>query len=455
MKKESYTPESLPGRMQDYIMNECQVEDNTRIIAAVSGGMDSVVLCDILSGLDYPWAIAHCNFNLRGKESDGDAGFVRELAEKYNVDLYYKEFDTLEVAHKKGISVEMAARDLRYNWFSSLLDSEHYSFIATGHHVDDQVETFFLNLLRSSGISGFRGMLPRNGNIIRPLLFAYRSEIENYAEHVELKYRHDSSNDNTEFRRNKIRHELIPLLEEMNPAIKQVMNRNMKHLRETELVYNEQVSLNMKKLIIKEGDLIKIDIPFLLTLHPVQPYLFEILSPLGFNEQSIKDAISCLYGPSGKQFMSATHKLIKDRDQMIITSYNPHDPSNEWDYLVNETDQELKEPIPLSISHFERPKDFLFPDDMNIACLDKDKLQFPMKLRRWEKGDFFFPLGMKNRKKLSDFFSDNKLSLIDKDNIWLLTSQGEIVWIVGHRIDDRYRITNTTNNIAMISLLNK
>lgn len=421
-----------------------------KILVAVSGGVDSVILAYMLNDAAAEIGIAHCNFHLRGEESDGDEKFTEELASKLGCKYFVKHFNTIEYADKEGISIEMAARDLRYAWFDELAEEQGYKYIATGHHLDDQIETFFINLARGTGISGLRGIPSKNKNIIRPLLFAHRSKIEEVAAENLIAHRYDSSNDSMSFKRNQVRHKLLPLLEELNPSFRHQMAQNISNLKDTEKLYNEHIQQKAKRIIKEEDGIIKIDIKGLKKLDPVKTYLFEILAPYNFNISVTEDILNSLDDISGKQFFSGSHRLVKDRDELLITLQKTPEES-EWQYLVNENDTKAAEPLQLQIKRLEGS--YAFKADNNIAAIDADLLKFPLSIRKWEMGDFFYPLGMTNKKKLSDFFSDNKFSLVDKENSWVLVSGDDIVWLMGHRIDNRYKLTESTKNILEIRIV--
>lgn len=424
-----------------------------KLLVAVSGGVDSVVLLDIMNRLCDHIAVAHCNFSLRGAESDRDEEFTRQLAEKMDLPIYVKVFNTYEEAYNKGVSVEMAARELRYDWFNELLQQHEFRYVATGHHADDQIETLFLNLIRGTGISGLRGMLPVSGNIIRPLLPFFRNEITEYARLMDLSWVEDSTNRSVEIRRNKIRHKIIPAAETINPGFRESALRTISNIREAEIVYRRHVSDTLSLITVREGDLVKVSIAELAKLTPRSLYLFELLSEYGFNGASIEAVDRALEGIPGKQFFSATHRIVKDREYLLISklSGKPHE-IDDWQYLINEDDALLEEPFELRLERLPA-KGFEVPQSSSVAALDLQKLKYPLTLRRWQHGDYFFPLGMRNRKKLSDFFSDLKFSMLEKEKTWVLLSGNDIAWVVGHRIDNRFRITSKTKMVCRLSLL--
>ncbi len=438
-------------RFIEYIKSEGLLEPDNKVLLAVSGGIDSVVMADLFKRFGYDFGIAHCNFQLRGKDSDKDEEFTRKLAKKLDVPFYLKKFNTTKYADKNGVSIQVAARELRYKWFNSLVNEKEYDVYATAHHLDDQIETFFINLLRGTGISGLHGILPKQDKCIRPLLFATRNELGNYLKKNELPYREDVSNLSDDYLRNKLRHKLIPVIEELNPSFREIFNMNIKRFRGAEKIYHQNIE-RIKKQIIHTDEQAKnvfIQIDGLLNLSPLKTYLHEILSPYNFNLSTIENIIYSLNEIPGKSFESGTHKLIKDRDILIISAIE--EKMMDEDYLIERECSEIKTPINLSITYEKFSSDYIVPEDENIACLDLEKLTFPLKIRSWKEGDSFKPLGMKKMKKLSDYFIDEKFSLEEKSKTWLLISGNEICSVIGHRIDDRYKITESTKKICKIA----
>lgn len=422
------------------------------ILLTVSGGIDSVVMCELFHKAKLKFAIAHCNFQLREAESDADELFVKQLAKKYDVPFFCKQFNTSAYADEKNCSIQMAARDLRYKWFEEIRKREKFQYIATAHHQDDSVETFFINLVRGTGISGLHGILPKQGKIIRPLLFTNKGEIENFAKKNKLKYREDSSNASDKYVRNKLRHQVIPVLKELNPALGNTINENIQRLRDVELIYKNEIENKRKAFVKKEKKNHTISIEQLKKLPLPYPYLYEFLKPYNFNATTVESIIAALSGESGKQFYSDTHRLIKDRNSLIIEKV-PGVKNQELRINIHKDQKELIiEGIKLKFRTLhENPKSkILHPKS---ECIDFNKLEFPLEVRKWEKGDAFYPLGMKGKKKLSDFFIDKKLSISQKENTWLLTSKGKIVWVIGLRIDERFKITDKTKKIYFAELV--
>lgn len=423
---------------------------NDRILLALSGGVDSVVLAELLLELGYTFSAAHCNFHLRGEESNRDADFVIKWAECHGVELFVQDFDTYGYMQEKGISLEMAARELRYSWFENIMQENQFDYLLTAHHADDSAETFFINLLRGTGIAGLHGILPKNGSIVRPLLFATRKSILDYAESKNIQFVEDSTNSETKFLRNKIRHCVIPVLKEISPDFDSVIRKNIERLRDTETIFRSAIEKVKDEIIIREKENIKISIAELQSLHPIGIYLYEILSDYGFNESVVNNVSMVLDAESGKRFYSKTHCLLKDREYLLI--YPIDKDEKETNYSIDAEITSIIEPFKAKIEVLKDLNFISVPKKANVAMLDMDLLNFPLELRHWKQGDSFVPFGMKKKKKLSDFFTANKYSLLDKERQWLLCSGNEIVWVVGKRIDDRFKISNSTKSVLKIEI---
>ena len=437
---------------EKHITQELQLSPQSKILLAISGGADSIVMLDLFAKLGYKCCIAHCNFHLRGEESDGDEKLVEKLAEKYNYPLFKVDFDTKGFAEANGISIEMAARDLRYEWFDEIRQSNECQYIATAHHQDDIIETFFINLLRGTGIRGLSGIKPKSGAIIRPLLFVNRSAIMDYINNEQLEYRDDSTNSDIKIIRNKLRHQILPMFDEINLSAKENIIKTIENLQESENLVEKEIESAKLKLGIKDGNNLKLNIEQLKHFKPVKAYIFEFLRPFGFNRNQVKDIENVLDSISGKIFYSKTHQILKDRNELIISLIEK--PSTFQTSITNADETVyLPEGRKLIVQQLKRTADYQIPVEQNTAAINLDKLKFPLLIREWEQGDTFFPLGMKQKKKLSDFFIDKKLSLIDKQNILLLMSDDQIVWIIGHRIDDRFKISGKTENILLLELV--
>jgi tRNA(Ile)-lysidine synthase len=421
----------------------------SKIIVAVSGGIDSMMLLHLSKLVFTNIAIAHCNFNLRGNESDNDEFFVKEYARKYSIDFYCKQFNTEEFAKNHKISIQEAARELRFRWFYDLLKDINFDFIALGHNKNDSIETFIFNLIRGSGLKGLSGIQLQNNKIIRPLLFAERNTIEQFAKKENIKFREDSSNKTTKYSRNKIRHEIIPNLKEINPKAENHIHKTIDLLKETNMIVKEKIEELSKKLILKEYKVVKIRINGLLELPYCSLFLFETLSNYNFNSSTVEDIINSLLRESGKVFYSKTHQIVKDRNYLFI---NEIEQNNIKDLMIEKDIRSIENPIKLNIQIAEN-LNFKIPTAKNIACIDLDTIAFPLKLRKWREGDNFIPLGMNHYKKLSDFFIDEKLSIYEKQNTMILcNANDQIIWIVNHRIDNRFKITPSTKNIYLIEI---
>ncbi|MBM3436698.1 MAG: tRNA lysidine(34) synthetase TilS [Bacteroidetes bacterium] len=424
------------------------------VVLAVSGGIDSVVMTELFDLGEFRYSVAHCNFKLRGSDSDHDEDFVRSLASKKGVKFHVRQFDIKNFARQEKISVQMAARSLRQQWLSQLADEFGYSCYATAHHRDDQIETFFINLLRGTGISGLHGILPKQGKLIHPMLFAGRQEIEIFAKAKKLDYRTDSSNLKTDYKRNKIRHQLLPVLKSIQDNYDKIMSDNIERFRQAEEIYNQQINAIKNKLVMKTGELTIIPIKDVLSLEPMETYLFEILQPYNFHFSDIEAIIHSFTTQPGKMFFSPTHKLIRDRDNIVIYKSEP-DLEKDWVFKVHRDNSDLQFPPGIRLSQFDKTPEFQFTNDSNIAFLDAEIIPVNLEIRHWRKGDYFYPLGMNQRKLVSDFFTDSKLSIAQKEKVWLLCSGKDIIWIAGYRIDNRFKITEHTSKILMVELTNK
>lgn len=427
----------------------CFIEENnlinkeTSVIIGVSGGADSVALVNALHNLGYECILAHCNFHLRGSESIRDEHFVESLASKYNLKLEKIDFATEQYAAVNSLSIEMAARELRYQWFEQLRNKHAAQAIVVAHHKDDNAETVLLNLIRGTGIRGLSGIKPVNGTVVRPFLCVSRSEILDYLDHSHLDYVTDSTNLEDEYTRNFIRLNVIPLLSKINPSVLDSINKTSLYLDQAEKVYTNAIQEQKQQLFIDN----KVNIASLLELPSPKAFLFELLSDYGFNENQVADIYHSLNAISGKFFLSKTHRVIKDRETLIVTPLP--DEENEQ-YYINDVPSQTTHPIRLSFEVISDLSGFNFERDKSVAYFDLDKIALPLQLRRWNRGDRFYPFGMKGAKKISDYFNDRKFSLEQKEATWLLCSAGDIVWIIGERSDNRVRVTDSTKKILKV-----
>jgi tRNA(Ile)-lysidine synthase len=433
----------MKNKVQQFISEKSLFIREEKLILGISGGADSVCLMHVFLELGYSFELAHCNFNLRGEESDADEYFVKDLAKEHQLKVHIKQFDTLVYAAENKISTQMAARDLRYAWFEKLRIKSNAKYLAIAHHANDDVETFFINLVRGSGLKGFLGIKEKNNAIVRPLLSVSRLEIEQYLKDRGLVFREDRSNASVKYLRNKIRHELIPLLAQMNPSIQQTVKDEMRILNGVAQIYASKVEEVRKDLTQEKNGIVQLEISALLALNPLHSYLYELLSAYGF--YAVEAISKALQGQSGKQFFSSTHQLVVDRENIFISLLNKE---NE---VFEITEKTISLVYPLEIN-FKVMADKTIIYDNNIAQLDVEKLKFPLTLRKWKEGDKFMPLGMKKFKKLSDFFIDSKFSIIDKQEQWLLCSGVDIVWVLGCRIDERYKLESNTKKVYIAQL---
>ena len=442
-------------------INRCHlIAEGEKIILALSGGIDSMVLADLLLKAKVEFVAAHCNFHLRGEESDGDEKFVRDYAERNGIQCFVKHFETEKYAAEHGISIEMAARDLRYAWFKELRQQLNYDKIAVAHHADDQAETFFINLLRGAGINGLKGMKPQNGVVIRPLLWASREQIRKYAVENQILWGEDHTNAESVYLRNKIRNQLLPAFDELHPEARQGLYKSLEHLSAENELYRVLLREKLTQIVEQEGDvqrllyskLVKTEVP-----EPVEgptfsfQLLFEWLRQFGFNTDQCHFIYDAIGKGVGNQYSSATHCVVIGRDGLQLSELT--EKTNE-EIQIQIGEKEILSPVHLRFSKLEKTADFIINKSPEVAQLDFNKLKFPLTLRRWRHGDRFHPLGMKGSKLLSDFFVDQKFMEYQKRNVWLLVSaDNAIVWVVGHRIDERFKTNSETKIIFRCQLI--
>jgi tRNA(Ile)-lysidine synthase len=433
---------------QQYIEQQKFCDTDSRILVAVSGGIDSVVMLDLFEKTNYQIAIAHCNFQLRGKESDGDEQFVKSLSEKYGINVFSKRFNTRSHAEKNKLSIQVAARELRYAWFEELIQKEGFDYVAVAQHADDQVETFFINLLRGSGLTGLRGMPLKRDNIIRPLLFANRKQIIMYAGENDLDFREDSSNKEDTYLRNKIRLNLLPELEKLSANAPVAIVESMYKLNEADELLKQLLNEKYNSLFSeKEGFLLPKD--DVVKLQPTDTWLYYLLKRFGFNRDTTNNMTDAIIREQiGRAFVSETHEAIIDRKNLLIRPIIKMDVK---EYFIQREQDQITDPLILNFECIPNNKAFKIKSDARVAQLDEGKLTYPLKIRRWQHGDRFAPFGMRGSKLLSDYFIDNKINLFEKQNIWLLISGNDIVWVVGHRISENYKITKQTDNVLTVS----
>ncbi len=440
------------SRLQSFIKQHALFREEESVLLAVSAGRDSVLMARLFKDAGYRFGIAHCNFNLRAKESELDERFTEELADELDVPFYTHRFDTMEYASANHISVQMAARDLRYEWLEKIRTEFDFQYIAVAHHQNDVIETMLLNLTRGTGIAGLHGILPKKGKLIRPLLVLNRDEIDELVQNGGFTYREDSSNLSVKYSRNKLRLEVIPILKELNPALEQTFEANRKRFAELEILLDLRVQEIKERLFIKlADDEFEISITELKKLNPLNTLMYGLFHPYGFTETVLNDLVHAWDGKPGKVFHSAGYQLHLDRGCIILSRINPDKAE---DVLLESTTsncnwnkQKFRYKI-VPITQFELSK------AENIAQLDYDLLSFPLKLRSWKNGDYFQPLGLKLKKKLSDFFVDRKISLNHKKDIGILeNSNGDILWLAGLRVDERYKISPNTKKVFILEQL--
>jgi tRNA(Ile)-lysidine synthase len=439
------------NEFRQFISGENLFRPEHKILLAVSGGADSSVMAELFFRSGYSFGLAHCNFGLRKEESERDESFVRQMARNYQVELHVRKFETREFARRNKLSVQMAARQLRYDWFGELMSRHGYARVSTAHHRDDQVETFLINLARGTGISGLRGILPLQGLVIRPLLFASAARIREFAAVENIGFVEDSSNKSLKYARNRIRHRVVPQMARINEAFPREIIRTIEQLRDVESIYRRAVEDAENKLLIHQEGRTIIPIDRLRKLSPLRTWLFEFIRGYGFKSTDLSPIIGALDEIPGKIFYSSTHCLLKDRENLVIEKRSDQVPSEE-EYYIDRADTEVNHPFRMRMEWM--PSSFPSIDkDPTLALLDADMLEFPLLIRRWKTGDSFRPIGMTGRKKISDFLTDQKVPRTAKKNVWVLCSSGEIAWVIGMRLSDRFKITIQTRTILQITPL--
>ena len=433
-------------QFQRHINQKFSFLKEKKLLIAISGGADSVVLTHLLYTLNFDISLAHCNFKLRGLESDKDEKFVKKIATDLKVKVFTESFDTQKYADKNQLSTQVAARELRYNWFQKLIEKYDFDVLLTAHHADDNLETFLINLTRGTGLEGLTGIPEINQHIVRPLLIFSRDEIEQHAVKYNIEWREDKSNASTKYVRNKIRHQIIPVLKEINPNLLVSFQKTSEHLKESQQIIDESIT-KLKKIVVVllANGTLKIDITKILKTNNPKAYLYQLLKEFGFTEWN--DVAHLLIAQSGKEVFSKTHSLLKDRDSLLLSEIKKEVTNLE--YQIPENLFEIKTPIHLK---FEKTTDVTTGNN-NVIFVDLEKLIFPLTLRKWEHGDYFYPKGMQGKKKISKYFKDEKFSMLDKENTWLLCSKkNEIIWVIGHRQDNRFSISKNKTPLLKIEI---
>jgi tRNA(Ile)-lysidine synthase len=435
-------------QFQDFIEQQQLFVQGNRILLAVSGGKDSVLMLHLFKAIGVDIGVAHCNFNLRADEAQRDESFVALLARNLGLPFYVTHFDTKKYAAENKISTQMAARDLRYQWFEEIRLSEQYDYIALAQHQNDAVETVLINLTRGTGISGLHGILPKRDRLIRPLLFLNRQQIEELVKANNIDFVEDSSNASTHYTRNKIRLQVIPHLQEINPNLEKTFAENISRFAELETFLNVQVQKLATKILNKRADGVYIPLEEITRLNPQKLLLYELLKPFGFGEHVIQEILDCLKALSGTHFFSATHQAIINRNDLVIVEKNVSVTANQFIHPATESIIFAAHEMALKFT-----EEIKFESDANKAFVNAGKLIFPLVLRNWQNGDKFVPLGMRSLKKVSDYFIDEKVPLHLKNTTPILVNgNGEIVWIAGMRQDNRYKLTTATKKVAIFEL---
>ncbi len=430
---------------QNHIATHLDMLHGSRLLLAISGGLDSVVLAHLCHKLNFKVSLAHCNFNLRGAESDADEAFVLQLAEDLELEVFIECFETELYAKEEGISIQMAARDLRYNWFHDLAEKLNFDYILTAHHADDNLETFLINLTRGTGLEGLMGIPEVSGKLVRPLLPFSRETLEVYAIGEDIQWQEDSSNASKKYLRNKLRHDIIPILKQMNPQLLQNFQTTISNLQDSQDLIDDRIVNIQKKVVEVEKDQIRFNIKKLKKLSNPKAYLYQLLN--GFNFTAWDDIVDLLDAQSGKQVFSSSHRLLKDREFLLLSEVDSE--ADETAITILKGDKEITTPFGTLL--FDQV-DTISETSKDKIYVDADQLKFPLTIRKWQEGDLFYPLGMKGKKKLSKYFKDEKLSLLDKENVWILFSEDVAVWVIGRRADDRFKVNAHTTNIIKIEV---
>lgn len=433
-------------KFQNHLAVRFPFLEEKKLFLAVSGGLDSMILLHLFQQLPFEIAVLHCNFQLRGLESFGDQDFIQKYCDENGISIFSTQFDTEAFAKDYKLSTQVAARELRYNWFYELLETENFDYILTAHHADDNLETFIINLTRGTGLDGLTGIPEQNDKIVRPLLPFSRAEILEYAKQNNILWREDSSNASNKYLRNKIRHDLVPILKEINPNFLNAFQKTQEYLQESQEMVEDASIMIYQQVAKEEGEDIHFDLNQLKKLPNYKSYLYQWLNEFGF--VAWNDIYDLVEGQSGKQVFSADFRLLKNRDTLILSPISELEENEVFEIRAGE--QDVNFPLKLRLCQV----DDITIDSNKAIFVDAEKIRFPLILRKWKEGDVFHPFGMKGKsKKLSKLFKDEKLSLIEKEKIWILCSDNQIVWVIGIRQDERFKIENTTNEIIKIELL--
>jgi tRNA(Ile)-lysidine synthase len=435
------------NEFKQFIAEYSLIKPGDKILLTVSGGIDSMVMTHLFLQLSNKIGIAHCNFSLRGGESDKDEEMVLRYASDNEIPFYTKRFNTKIFAKENGLSVQMAARELRYNWFEEIRNDNNYDTIAVAHNLNDNIETLLINLTRGTGIAGLTGMRPVNNRIIRPLLFASRNNITNYCQQQNIIFREDKSNADTKYIRNRIRHLIIPVLKDINPSIESTLNETAERFTGINEIVTGYISELRERVSAQKGNYISINLNLLKAYLHNKTVLFELFRPFNITNLQLNDLIKVINGKTGGQIFTGTHRLIKNRKEILISNETNKE---EQKYTIKTIKELIQIPGIISVDVIDVSDKYVITNDLSVACIDYNKIQFPLIIRKWKAGDHFYPLGMDKKKKLSDYFIDKKYSILKKEDQLILESDKKIVWIMGERIDNRFRISESTNKALII-----
>ena len=444
----------LQSRFQGHVNSNGLWKERDLLLLACSGGVDSVVLATLLHRMHQHVEILHCNFNLRGEESKRDEDFVRSLAQSMGLSCHVQSFDTKAAVLSMGKGVQEVARMLRYEWFDTVIEARQkphkHVYLLTAHHADDQAETIAMNFFRGTGMAGMHGMQMKTGHLIRPLLFAKRAEILDFAESNHIAWVDDSSNMEDNYTRNHFRHRVIPQVEKIFPAVTQNLLDNAKRFSEMEIIYNKQIDKIKSGLMMKQGQSLAIPVNKLISMSPLDTIMFEVFRDFGFSAHQVPEIKKLFDAISGKSVSSATHRVLRNRNWLLI------DPIEEKTHEIIVIEEGVESvSFNNTLLQITKHVGYRSPDEnTNHAWIDLDAVTFPLLLRPWKPGDYFYPLGMKKKKKIARFLTDLKLSLAEKEKQWVVESDKKIIWVIGRRIDDRVKMTTNSSKIMLLRRTN-
>lgn len=446
---------ALPDRFKEFVKHKNLFQKNDLLIIAVSGGMDSVSLCELCFRAGYPFEIAHCNFQLRGDDSKRDEMFVAQLAARYKAPFHLRLFDTADYAAQNKLSIQEAARNLRYEWFSMLIEAKKQpgrnALLLTAHHANDSIETLLMNFFKGTGIHGMQGIPAKNNNIVRPLLFTTKKEIEEFIHKNNLEFVQDASNLSDKYTRNFVRNRLIPCIQEIFPKAEENLLNNLSRFQDAATLFDKAVVDIRKNLVEEKNGELHLPVLKVLKTPAYKTVLFEILKEFNFLSAQIPDIVNLLFAGSGKYIDSATHRCLRNRKWLIVS---PKTTMRTGHIVIEKEERTISfQEGTLMLREKDWQKEMKIDQNINVAMVDANEVAYPLLLRPWKQGDYFYPFGMAHKKKLSRFFIDQKLSVSDKEKIWVIESSKKIVWIPGLRIDNRFRITDSTKKILHIEFL--